>query len=371
MTEKINIAVVGMGRIGTYHALHAAELSKEGLCSLAALVDPDSEQAEKAKLFLHGKGYDVPDIAYAETVEELVRQGTANGAVICSPNHTHYANARHLIDNGYKVLCEKPLTADLEEARDFATYLTSSPEKKASFMLALQRRFDEAITYAKRLIEEGVIGEPFRIVSILEDPEPQPVNYMSTDNIVDMTPHNIDEIMYLFGGIAPVAVSAQGFNVHNYKVTADRAPGDREQFDDSSLQLWFDNDRIGKIQISRNYLAGYKNHTEICGTKGVISIDPFEGLSNKVYVDVHTINGLDYRTSFTRRNYGPDTPCCVERFGNAYKEELRHFLENFHSPEPFGINHVEGLNTMIVAYGASAVSIDKGTPVSGFLMHGE
>lgn len=41
MSDRLQLAVVGVGRIGAFHAHHAAELAAcDAACALAALVDP-------------------------------------------------------------------------------------------------------------------------------------------------------------------------------------------------------------------------------------------------------------------------------------------------------------------------------------------
>ncbi|MDE3175257.1 MAG: Gfo/Idh/MocA family oxidoreductase [Pseudomonadota bacterium] len=55
------------------------------------------------------------------TYQELIagekeRDDRVDAVAICTPNFTHYPIARALIDAGFDVICEKPLTATLEDA---------------------------------------------------------------------------------------------------------------------------------------------------------------------------------------------------------------------------------------------------------------
>ena len=49
------------------------------------------------------------------------------------------------------------------------------------------------------------------------------------------------------------------------------------------------------------------------------------------------------------RDYGPDVPFFIQRFGPAYKSEVLHFVEQCQSGEPFRVTHREGLEAMLVA----------------------
>ena len=66
-------------------------------------------------------------------------------------------------------------------------------------MQAFMRRFDAPLLWAKALLDQGAIGAPFKIISILEDPVPPPEGYNSSGILSDMAVHNIDEILWLGG----------------------------------------------------------------------------------------------------------------------------------------------------------------------------
>src|ERR1700682_2807310 len=80
MAEPLEVAVVGLGRMGVIHALHVHELAQQTKqCTLAALVDADIERARR---FAAETGNDVPIFA---SVEELIQAGGCNGTVIVTP----------------------------------------------------------------------------------------------------------------------------------------------------------------------------------------------------------------------------------------------------------------------------------------------
>src|SRR5678815_1501123 len=185
MAEPLKVAVAGIGRMGVIHALHLDELVREtGACTLAALVDADMERARR---FADGIGRDVPVFG---TVEDLVRAGVCDATVVATRTDQHRAHASTLLSGGHRVLVEKPLTGTLEGDREFAAMLDRDHPR--GLMLALQRRFDPPLAYAKELMDSGIVGRVFKIYSALEDSNPAPDGYKSGGILADMSVHNVD-----------------------------------------------------------------------------------------------------------------------------------------------------------------------------------
>src|SRR5438045_218467 len=109
MSEPLKVAVVGVGRMGVIHALHVHELAQEtGRCTLAAIVDTDVERARTYRAHI---GSNAPVLG---SIDELIRSGLCNAAVVVTPTDRHRDDAAQLITAGLRILLEKPLTGDLE-----------------------------------------------------------------------------------------------------------------------------------------------------------------------------------------------------------------------------------------------------------------
>jgi myo-inositol 2-dehydrogenase / D-chiro-inositol 1-dehydrogenase len=190
MSEPLKVAVAGLGRIGTVHALHVHELARDTQqCELAAVADMD---AERARRFTEDAGRRIPIFP---SLDELAKAGICDATVIATPTDDHREHAATLISAGHRVLLEKPLTGSLEADREFAAELDRDHPR--ALMLAFQRRFDEPLKYTKKLMESGAIGRVFKIYSALEDSNPAPNGYRSTGILPDMSVHNVDEIIWL------------------------------------------------------------------------------------------------------------------------------------------------------------------------------
>lgn len=346
MNEVLKVAIVGLGRMGSIHALHLHELASDTReCELAALVEIDVERARRFNVEI---GRQVPVFS---SVRELAKAGLCNATVIVTPTDNHREHAATLIAAGHRVLLEKPLTGTLEADREFAAELNR--DHPHALMLAFQRRFDEPLRYARQLMESGMIGRVFKIYSALEDSNAAPNGYRSGGILPDMSVHNVDEILWLSRRMPSRALSI-GSRIYSHALTTCQ-----EDFDDALLYLWFDSDLIAQVQVSRNHVSGYRVETVIFGEQGQIHVGRFEQKPLEVLVEAYGRRGrtepLAYRR-FAMRDYARSLPEFADRFGPAYKAELAAFVECCRTGAAFPTTHRDGLRAQeVISAGMRAV----------------
>src|SRR5262249_4323875 len=146
-------------------------------------------------------------------------------------------------------------------------------------MLAFQRRFDAALGYGRELMRQGGIGRVFKVYSALEDSGPPPDTYRSGGILPDMSVHNVDEIMWL-ADMVPDPGVVVGSVVHNQRIAACK-----EDFDDAMLYMWFGDELLGQVQVTRNHVSGYRVETAIYGDQGQIQIGRFYQRPNEIVVE--------------------------------------------------------------------------------------
>ena len=265
MAECFRIAVGGVGRIGVFHARHVQELASErGDCALTAVVDGYGDLAAEVAAQVQADQEAV--IGVFKDVEELVAANAADGAFIASRTENHYRDAQTLIDAGWRVLMEKAADALAGHRAGVCRLSRRRRFRRTALMQAFMRRFDAPLLWAKALLDQGAIGAPFKIVSILEDPVPPPDGYNSSGLLSDMAVHNIDEILWL-GGQRPERLAGFGSLLYNQQHT-----DVKEDFDDALLQMYFPENLIGQVTVSRNHVAGYRNETWVYGTEGLVHV---------------------------------------------------------------------------------------------------
>lgn len=115
--RPLHLGMVGGGQgayIGNIHRLASRLDGQWQLVAGAFDVDP-----ERGREFAIGQGLD-PSRSYGSYQDlisgEVGRADRVDAVAICTPNFTHYPIAKALIEAGFDVICEKPLTATLEDA---------------------------------------------------------------------------------------------------------------------------------------------------------------------------------------------------------------------------------------------------------------
>jgi predicted dehydrogenase len=332
------VAVAGIGRMGWIHAGHVVRIAEEtGKCTLGALVDSDGDRLRR---FATEHGCDVP---LFQSLDDFVKADVCRATVLVTPTEKHREHAAMLIAAGHRVLVEKPLTGTLESDREFVAELDANNPN--ALMLAFQRRFDEALQYARELMHAGTIGRVFKIYSALEDSGPAPNGYQSDGILPDMSIHNVDEILWLTGRM-PAAALAIGSRIYSHRLTTCR-----EDFDDALLYMWFDNEVVAQVQVTRNHVSGYRVETAIYGEEGQIQIGRFSQKPEEIVVEAYGRRLAGERTAHRRFAGGHDTrerPEFVARFGLAYRAEVAAFIECCREGRPFPTSHRDGLRAQQV-----------------------
>ncbi|MCP5118306.1 MAG: Gfo/Idh/MocA family oxidoreductase, partial [bacterium] len=286
-------------------------------------------------------------------LDELIGSGSCNAAIVATPTDLHRQHAGPLVEAGYRLLIEKPLTDSLESDREFVRELAGVAPR--SVMLGLQRRFDPPLMRARELMDQGAIGTPFKVLSMLEDSSPVPDGYSSPGILKDMAVHNVDEVLWLAGS-DPVAVTSTGSRLYSIELsTAD------ENFDDAFLQVWFANGASGQVVVSRNHVSGYHVETWIFGDKGQIHVGHFEQNPKEVVLEVYGRDQVVEKQVFHLREYDFPLPEFVDRFGLAYKKETEVFVECCLGGEPFPVDQNDGLRAMEVIEAAASNAITRDT----------
>jgi len=347
--HPLRVGVVGLGRMGMIHALHIHELASESaLCQLTCVSTTDRPAADT---FLSLTGASIPVF---DDIAALATSGLCDVAVVATNTNLHREHALMMIQAGHRIFLEKPLTGTLAGDREFAALLER--DHPHSIMLGFQRRFDAPTLYAKQLIDQGVIGRIFKIYSALEDSGPAPNGFASPGILPDMAVHNVDEVLW-FTGRQPKSAMAIGSRIYSHRLTTCQ-----EDFDDALMLLDFDDQLIAQIQVTRNHVSGYRGETVIYGERGQIHIGRFNQKLLEVIVEVYgtrdATEPIDCKT-FSARRYDQPLPEFIDRYGAAYKEELKVFLQCCQTGQPFPITHRDGLRAQEIVAAAMSRSVRK------------
>ncbi len=212
----VKVAFIGFGSIAkTTHLRPYLSLQEKGLVKLvaAADVDPNSFTAA-AEMNIGSSDEKLGDAVhtYADWKEMLAKEDV-DMVDICVPTYLHAPIAIEVLNMGYHVLCEKPMSLSYDLCCQMVEAAKKSGKK---FMIGQCVRFGANYRYLKKLIEEGTYGKVkggyFRRMSA--PPTWGWQNwYMDYDKshgcIADLHVHDIDVCRYLFGEPKAVACNTQ------------------------------------------------------------------------------------------------------------------------------------------------------------------
>jgi predicted dehydrogenase len=94
--------------------------------------------------------------------KESAREDGIEAVSIVTPNHMHFGPAKAFLEAGIHVICDKPLTSTLEDARALKEI---KPAKGAKFLLTHNYTGYPLIRQARQMVKDGVLGK-IRVVQV-------------------------------------------------------------------------------------------------------------------------------------------------------------------------------------------------------------
>ncbi|MBR9861937.1 MAG: Gfo/Idh/MocA family oxidoreductase [Rhodobacteraceae bacterium] len=163
MADRIRLGMVGGGNdafIGGVHRIAARIDDRFELVAGALSSTPEKAQASGAALGL------APDRIYDDFKQMAIREARLKNGIeavsIVTPNHVHYAAAREFLKRGIHVICDKPLTSTLPDARKLVKAAEASD---ALFVLTHNYTGFPMVRQAREMIASGELGE-IRVVQV-------------------------------------------------------------------------------------------------------------------------------------------------------------------------------------------------------------
>lgn len=161
--KPIRLGMVGGGNDAFIGGVHRIAARIDGRFELVA--GALSSTAEKSKASGMALGL-AADRCYGDFTEMAKREARLKDGIeavsIVTPNHVHYAAAREFLKRGIHVICDKPLTSTLADAKK----LVAAAEKAdALFVLTHNYTGYPMVRQARAMVAEGAIGT-IRVVQV-------------------------------------------------------------------------------------------------------------------------------------------------------------------------------------------------------------
>ena len=190
---KIRIAVVGAGYWGP-NLVRNFNQSRDAEVTLVCDVD-EARLSHVRNLY--------PHVRVSTDHREATQGRDADAVCIATPVRWHYEMAKEALSCGKHVLVEKPMTADVSQARELVELAG-----KEGRVLLVDHTFEyaPAVNRIKEIIESGELGDIYYVsMSRLN------LGLFQKDiNVIwDLAPHDISILSYVLG-VVPETVAAHG-----------------------------------------------------------------------------------------------------------------------------------------------------------------
>jgi len=273
----VKVGIIGAGTISSRHAIAYQDAAGATLVSVA---DIDAARGEALAKEFNAK--------YYEDYREMLR-GDIDAVSICLPHSLHCEATIEAASLGKHVLIEKPISNTLEEADQI---IEACRQHGVNLMVGFTHRFHPELQMARRLIDEGELGQLCLAIDHMSFGGPGSIASWAWRKEVGgggvlmfNGTHGIDRLRWLVSGEVVEAYTQMRMCAHE---------GDTE--DNLVALLRFDNGVIASMtQNQCPYPVPRKCDLEIYGTKGTIRIKTWDSLEffsdTKAFVQKRQRNG--------------------------------------------------------------------------------
>ncbi len=291
----MRIGVIGVGRIGAFHARNLAKLPVIGGL---VITDAVPELAQRI-------GEELNATAVAEPADVLT--SGVDGVVIASSTATHPDLIRASVRAGIPTFCEKPVAQQAKEAVALAEELAGS---EVPVQIGFPRRFDPAYVAARDDLLAGRLGYLHTVRSTTMDPAPPPEAYIAGSGGIfnDCAIHDYDSVRWATGQEV-VEVYAVG-STQGVRYIAEA--GDAETV---TSVLTLSGGTIAVVSNTRANGRGHDVRLEMLGSQDSVAA----GLDERL-----PLRSADPEIAFPA---GDPWELFMDRFADAFREELTAFTE--------------------------------------------
>jgi myo-inositol 2-dehydrogenase/D-chiro-inositol 1-dehydrogenase len=321
MNRKVNIAIIGTGRMGSIHVANVVKSIPEA--NLAAICDLRLDVAQKL----------ADELGIERVVQdyhELLDDPQIEAVMIITSTNTHAAIVKDAAAKGKHIFCEKPLALDLKSIDEALAVVDKA---KVKLQVGFNRRFDKSFQKVREIVASGQLGRPCLLRIVNYDPELPAIEFLKVSGglFLDMSIHDFDMARFQIGEVEEVYATGS--------VLIDPELNSFGDLDTAVVTLKFKDGTMGAIDNSRQAAYGYDQRLEVLCLNGAAEAN------NEVE---HTAVIGDVKGFHSARipHFFP------QRFGPCYIEEVRQFLECVREDKPTPINGEDGRKAVVLGHAA-------------------
>ena len=331
----MRIGLIGLGRIGAFHADTLASLDQ---VEELVLTDPVTAAVDAVTAR-------VPSARAVDSPEELLGAGV-DGVVIAAATDTHAALLQAAVAKGVPAFCEKPVAGTIAESVAVEEAVADSD---VPVQVGYPRRFDPAFVAARDAVRSGDLGRVTTVRSTTLDPAPPPPAYLAVSGGIfrDCSVHDFDAVRWVTG--------QEVLEVHAVGAVDPDAPpemyADHGDHSTASALLTLSDGTIGVVSNTRTNGRGYDVRLEVHGVEDAVAAGLDEGLPLR-----STHPGATWPA-------GPAHGFFMDRLAKAFRTELATFVRVAKGETPSPCTVADAMGTAWTAE-AATLSAHEGRPVS-------
>jgi myo-inositol 2-dehydrogenase/D-chiro-inositol 1-dehydrogenase len=329
--RRINIAVIGTGRMGSVHVRNLARLIPEA--DLVAVCDIRVEVAQA-----------VADECGVQRVvsdyHELLEDETIEAVLIATSTPTHAIIIKDCAAAGKQIFCEKPLALNLADIDDALAEVERAGVK---LQVGFNRRFDKSYQRVHEIVASGEVGRPCILRITNRDPDFPAMEFMRASGgiFLDLAIHDFDMGRYQVGEVDEVY--AMGSVLINPELN------EFNDVDTAVVTLRFANGAVGAIDNSRKAVYGYDQRLEVFCSNGTAMAE------NEAQTTVVKGNMEGFLSAKPPYFF-------MQRYAPCYVEEVRQFIECVRDDKPTPTTGADGRAAVVLGY-AAGKSLQENRPV--------
>ncbi|MBD1142927.1 Gfo/Idh/MocA family oxidoreductase [Pelagibacterales bacterium SAG-MED35] len=263
--NQINIALLGLGRIGQMHALN---LINHPEFNLKYTFDIDKNLNKKLGKKYKSIPINNPKVAFNDKSVKCI--------FIATSTKTHLNYIDKAVRNKKVVFCEKPLDLSLKKINEYKKKLSKFNPK---IQIGFNRRYDVGHNSLKKNLLNGKIGKLEKIIITSRDPAPPSTDYLKNSGGIfkDMMIHDFDLARYYVGSDEFKHLFATGeyFKDKKFKKVKDLELATVVMKTKKGIQCVITN--------SRHCSFGYDQRVELFGNKGMVISENQRDLETAFY----------------------------------------------------------------------------------------
>ncbi len=298
--SELRIAVLGVGMMGADHVARIG--AKIAGARVSVVNDYVTEKAEQLAAT-------IPGCRAISDPLDAIADPDVDAVILATPGPTHEKQLLACLEHGKPVMCEKPLTTDVDTSLEVVK--REAELGKRMIQVGFMRRFDAEYASLKALLDAGELGRPLVMHCAHRNPVVPP-NFDSSMIVKDSLVHEVDVTRFLFGEeITAVQLIKPAAN-----------PNAPEGLQDPQIAIF--QTATGKhvdVELFVTTGIAYEVRTEVVGERG----------SAMIGLDVGLV-----RKSAPGHWGGQITPSFKERFGQAYDTEIQRWVDAVRAGEVTG-----------------------------------